>query len=45
MTEGQQPSGPDLAPVAVPSDAPLLDQLLGLTGRDPQWPTEQRAGA
>ncbi len=32
-------------PVAVPSDAPALDQLLGLTGRDPQWPTEQRAGA
>ena len=23
--------------VAVPSDAPALDQLLGLTGRDPAW--------
>ncbi len=25
------------APVAVPHDAPALDQLLGLTGRDPGW--------
>ena len=24
-------------PVAVPADAPLLDRLIGLTGRDPQW--------
>jgi uncharacterized protein (TIGR03086 family) len=24
-------------PVAVPDDAPLLDRLLGLTGRDPAW--------
>lgn len=24
-------------PVPVPRDAPLLDQLLGLTGRDPSW--------
>jgi uncharacterized protein (TIGR03086 family) len=24
-------------PVAVPADAPLLDQLIGLTGRDPKW--------
>ncbi len=31
-------------PVAVSPDAPLLDQLLGLTGRNPRWPTEQRCG-
>jgi uncharacterized protein (TIGR03086 family) len=24
-------------PVAVPADAPLLDRVLGLTGRDPNW--------
>jgi uncharacterized protein (TIGR03086 family) len=24
-------------PVAVPDDAPALDRLLGLTGRDPRW--------
>ena len=24
-------------PVSVPDDAPLLDRLLGLTGRDPAW--------
>ena len=24
-------------PVPVPKDAPLLDRLLGLTGRDPAW--------
>ena len=24
-------------PVTVPDDAPLLDRLLGLTGRDPAW--------
>jgi uncharacterized protein (TIGR03086 family) len=24
-------------PVTVPGDAPLLDRLLGLTGRDPRW--------
>jgi hypothetical protein len=23
--------------VVVPDDAPLLDRLLGLTGRDPGW--------
>ncbi|MGH3910617.1 MAG: hypothetical protein ACRDRM_07270 [Pseudonocardiaceae bacterium] len=25
------------APVPVPDDAPLLDRLLGVTGRDPAW--------
>ncbi|MGE2837277.1 TIGR03086 family metal-binding protein [Mycobacterium sp. SMC-4] len=25
------------APVPVPDDAPLLDRVLGLTGRDPSW--------
>jgi len=24
-------------PVPIPDDAPLLDRLLGLTGRDPAW--------
>ncbi len=24
--------------VAVPDDAPLLDRVIGLTGRDPRWP-------
>lgn len=24
-------------PVAVPEDAPMLDRVLGLSGRDPQW--------
>jgi uncharacterized protein (TIGR03086 family) len=36
----QQPEGtPGLfgPPVPVPEDAPALEQLLGLTGRDPQW--------
>ena len=30
-------SGMFAAPVAVPDDAPVLDRLLGLTGRDPDW--------
>jgi uncharacterized protein (TIGR03086 family) len=29
-------------PVTVPDDAPLLDQLLGLTGRDPAWTARAR---
>jgi hypothetical protein len=30
-------SGP---PVAIPDTAPLLDRLIGLTGRDPAWRPE-----
>jgi uncharacterized protein (TIGR03086 family) len=30
-------SGMFAAPVPVPDDAPALDRLLGLTGRDPDW--------
>jgi uncharacterized protein (TIGR03086 family) len=36
----QQPDGTEGlfgAPVAVPESAPLLDRLIGLTGRDPAW--------
>ena len=36
----QNPGGSDGlfgAPVAVPESAPLLDRLIGLTGRDPGW--------
>ena len=29
-------------PVPVPDDAPLLDRLLGLTGRDPAWRADWR---
>ena len=29
--------GPFGPPVAVPEDAPLLDRLVGATGRDPAW--------
>jgi len=25
--------------VEVPEDAPLLDRVIGLSGRDPAWPT------
>ncbi|GAA2599454.1 TIGR03086 family metal-binding protein [Actinomadura fulvescens] len=31
---GDRPFGP---PVDVPADAPALDRLIGLTGRDPAW--------
>jgi uncharacterized protein (TIGR03086 family) len=37
---GGDDSGPDGAfgrPVPVPDDAPLLDRIVGLTGRDPSW--------
>jgi uncharacterized protein (TIGR03086 family) len=40
----QNPNGvPGLfgPPVTVPADAPLLDRVLGLTGRDPQWRLER----
>ncbi|HEU5008227.1 MAG TPA: TIGR03086 family metal-binding protein [Jatrophihabitantaceae bacterium] len=39
----QNPNGtPGLfgPPVALPDDAPLLDRVLGLTGRDPRWSLE-----
>ncbi len=42
MTE----AGPDVAfgpPVAVADDAPLLDRLVGLTGRDPGWRAPEAA--
>ena len=29
--------------VAVPADAPTLDRILGLTGRDPAWGNSQAA--
>lgn len=31
-------------PVDVPADAPPLDQLVGLSGRDPAWAPDRRAG-
>ena len=31
-------------PVPVPADGPLLDQLLGLTGRNPAWRGDARIG-
>jgi len=39
-TVAQNPDGSEGLfgpPVAVPESAPLLDQLIGLTGRDPAW--------
>ncbi len=39
-TVAQNPDGsPGLfgPPVPVPEDAPVLDRLIGLTGRDPAW--------
>ena len=29
--------------VEVPDDAPLVDRLAGLTGRDPRWPQAAKA--
>jgi uncharacterized protein (TIGR03086 family) len=37
---GRGPFGP---PVAVPESAPLLDRLVGATGRDPRWSAVIRA--
>ncbi len=46
-TAARSPEGvPGLfgAAVPVPADAPLLDRLLGLTGRDPAWQARDPAG-
>lgn len=37
--EWQRANGWYGAPVPVPDDAPLQDRVLGLLGRDPDWPT------
>jgi uncharacterized protein (TIGR03086 family) len=34
---GQAPDGLFGPPVPVPDDAPLLERVIGLTGRDPAW--------
>jgi uncharacterized protein (TIGR03086 family) len=43
-TEGAREGlfGPE---VAVPEDAPLLDRVVGMTGRDPNWRSEKTAVA
>lgn len=38
---GQDPFGP---PVAVPDDAPLLDRVIALSGRRPDWPGRSAQG-
>ncbi|MBA0126005.1 TIGR03086 family protein [Haloechinothrix sp. YIM 98757] len=38
----ESPFGP---PVAVADDAPLLDRLIGLSGRDPHWSAPRHASA
>jgi uncharacterized protein (TIGR03086 family) len=39
LTEDYQGEGKAFGPpVAVPADAPALDRLIGLSGRDPIWP-------
>lgn len=39
LTEDYQGEGKSFGPpVAVPADAPALDRLIGLSGRDPIWP-------